>query len=155
MLQKLFRATAIAIFLTLLAVNTPVQAQTPAWSTLGYHTVLPGQTLFCIARAYGVSPWSIASYNGIIHPNVIYPGRALAIPNAYATVPAGPTCARQFPEPAPGVCTCRAYHTVITGETLSHISLRYGANMWRIAACNGITNLNYIQIGQVLCIPTS
>jgi LysM repeat protein len=155
MLQKLSRAVLVAVFVTLLAVNAPVQARPLTWSTLGYHTVLPGETLYCIGRAYGVSPWSIASYNGITSPNVIYPGTVLAIPNAYATLPAGPTCARQFPTPAPSVCTCSAYYTVVTGDNLSRIALFYGVNMWRIAACNNIINLNYIQIGQVLCIPAS
>jgi len=44
---------------------------------------------------------------------------------------------------------------VVSGENLSRISLRYGVDMWRIAQCNGILNLNYIKIGQVLCIPGS
>lgn len=155
MFRKLFGAVLVALFVTGLVAGSPVQARPLTWSTIGYHTVLPGETLYCIGRGYGVSPWSIASYNGIASPNVIYPGAVLAIPDVYATLPSGPTCARQFPAPMPGVCTCMAYHTVVTGENLYRISLHYGVNMWRIAACNGITNLNYIQIGQVLCIPTS
>jgi putative chitinase len=123
-----------------------------AWSTICTHVVKPGETIYCIARAYGVDPWAIAAYNGITNPNLIYSGQVLAIPNAYAALPAGPTCAAQCP--APPACTCTAYHTVVTGNNLYRISLYYGVSMWRIAQCNAIYNLNYIRVGDVLCIPT-
>jgi LysM repeat protein len=153
--RRLSRSVLFAVFITLLAVGLPVHAKPEALVTLGYHTVQPGETLYCIGRAYGVSPWAIATYNGIANPNVVYPGWVLAIPAAYAALPAGPTCARQFPAFGPGTCACAAHHTVVTGENLYRISLHYGVSMWRIAECNGIVNLNYIRVGQVLCIPAS
>jgi LysM repeat protein len=155
MLRKSFLPVLVSLFVILFAVGSPVHAKPEAWGVLGYHTVRPGETLYCIGRAYGVSPWAIASQNGIVSPNVIHPWQVLAVPNAPAALPAGPTCARQFPAPGPAVCACAAYHTVVTGENLYRISLHYGVSMWRIAECNGIVNLNYIQVGQVLCIPTS
>ena len=155
MVYRLSRSVLIAVFISLLAVGLPVHARPEASVTLGYHTVQPGETLYCIGRAYGVSPWAIASHNGVANPNVVYPGWVLAIPDAYAALPAGPTCARQFPAPGPGTCTCATHHTVVTGDNLYRISLHYGVSMWRIAECNGIVNLNYIRVGQVLCIPAS
>jgi LysM repeat protein len=153
MFRKLSVSVLVAVFIALLAVGSPVNAKPLGWTTLGYHTVQPGETLYCIGRAYSVSPWAIASHNGIVSPNAIYPGWVLAIPDAHAVLPGGPTCARQFPSPGPAPCACAAYHTVVTGENLYRISLHYGVSMWRIAECNGIINLNYIQVGQVLCIP--
>jgi hypothetical protein len=41
------------------------------------------------------------------------------------------------------------------GENLYRISLRYGVSMWRIAQCNSIYDLNYIRVGDVLCIPAT
>ena len=148
----------VAVGVLLAVVSSPVYASPAAWTTIGQHVVKPGETLFCIARAYQVSPWSISAHNGIVNPNRIYPGQVLAIPNAYTSTPAGPTCAAQFPPtpvPPPPACTCVTSHMVASGENLSRISLRYGVDMWRIAQCNGILNLNYIKIGQVLCIPGS
>jgi spore germination protein len=143
----------LVLVLVFLLVATEVAAAAPMeWSILGYHVVRPGETLYCIARAYGVSPWAIANQNGILSPNYIYPGMTLAIPNAYASLPPGPVCPAQFggwPDP----CMCIAYHTVAYGDTLTRISLWYGVNMWTIAECNGIYNLNYIRAGSVLCIP--
>jgi LysM repeat protein len=43
-------------------------------------------------------------------------------------------------------------HTVVRGENLYRISLRYGVPMWKIQADNGISNPNLIYAGQTLCI---
>lgn len=124
---------------------------------LGYHTVRKGETLFCIARAYGVDPMAIADANGVLTPSLILPGLVLAIPNVPRTLPSGPVCAPQFsdaPEPPVEPPTdCRWHHPVLRGENLFRISLRYGVSMYAIAEANGISNLNLIYASQTLCIP--
>jgi LysM repeat protein len=132
--------------------NTPVPTAVPG-VILGYHTVRPGETLYCIARAYGVDPQAIAVRNGIVNPNLIYVGQVLAIPNVPRLLPSGPVCQRQFGGIPPTPTVCRWYHTVVWGENLYRISLRYGVSMWAIAEVNRIYNLHYIRAGQVLCIP--
>lgn len=129
------------------------QSPTPG-EILGHHVVQPGETLYCIARAYGVDPAAIASTNGIVNPNLIYPGMELAIPNVPKTLPAGRVCPRQFngTEPPPPT-ECRWYHVVTCGDNLYRISLQYGVSMYAIADANNITNLNLIYKGQTLCIP--
>jgi LysM repeat protein len=134
-------------------VHAPTFQSPPPGGILGYHTVQPGETLYCIARAYGVDPWAIASTNGIVNPNVIHAGMVLAIPNVPKTLPAGRVCPRQFggtPPPPPG---CRWHHVVVSGDNLYRISLHYGVSMYAIAEANNITNLNLIYVGQTLCIP--
>ena len=144
--------------------NTPVPGSTltptpsatstpPAGGILGYHTVRSGETLYCIARAYGVDPYAIARQNGILNPNVIRTGQVLVIPNVPRALPSGRVCPRQFDGSTPTPPTCRWHHTVVRGENLYRISLRYGVSMWAIAEVNHITNLNLIFAGQVLCIP--
>lgn len=163
------RALVILTLLTLCFLLVPAVEAAPTeccWPILGQHVVRQGETLFCIGRAYGVDPHAIASTNGIICPNLIYPGVTLNIPDAPATLPVGPTCVRQFevtPTPTPtetpealrcGDCTCREpKHVVACGETLTSIALQYGVNMWSIARCNCMLNLNAIRVGQELCIP--
>jgi LysM repeat protein len=44
------------------------------------HIVRRGQTLYSIARSYGVNMWAIARANGIANPNYIYAGQRLVIP---------------------------------------------------------------------------
>jgi spore germination protein len=144
----------LAVVLTLLVLTVPTAYARPnEWTTICHHVVQPGETIYCIARAYGVAPWAITAHNGIVHPNLIHPGRWLAIPDAYTSVPAGRTCARQCPPWSGYPCTCASYHTIVHGENLYRISRRYGVSMWRLAECNNIYNLNYIRAGDVLCIP--
>jgi LysM repeat protein len=142
----------LAIALTLLLLTTAAAHARPnEWTTIYYHTVRPGETIYCIARGYGVSPAAIAAHNGILHPYLIRPGQVLAIPDAYAWVGPGPTCSPQYGGPYP--CTCSTYHPVVFGDNLYRISLRYGVSMWHIAECNGMYDLHYIRAGDTLCIP--
>lgn len=144
----------LVVVLLLIFTTQAVSAAPSRWAILGYHRVQPGETLFCIGRAYGVDPWAIAWQNGIVNPSRIYPGMSLAIPNAFASLPPGPRCTPQFPIPPTSPCTCVAYYTVVYGDNLTRIGIRFGVSPWRIAECNGIYNLNYIRAGATLCIPS-
>ncbi|MGD1991622.1 MAG: LysM peptidoglycan-binding domain-containing protein [Anaerolineae bacterium] len=147
------RAIAVLLVsLLLILVFAPATSAAPLeWWILGYHVVQPGETLYCIGRAYGVDPWAIAYENGIVVPNYIQPGDVLRIPDAYAYIPPGPVCTAQFGGWAP--CSCSAWYTITPGDTLYGIAFWYGKSMWDIAECNGILNLNYIRAGDTLCIP--
>jgi len=126
----------------------------PAPDILGYHYVRAGDGLYCIARAYGVSPWAIANENGLVYPYYLTVGQKLAIPNVPWQSGSGPICQRQFdgvPPPPPPVC--RATYLVRYGDTLSSIAWRYRTTVWTLAAANHLPNPNWIRAGQWLCIP--
>jgi LysM repeat protein len=162
--------------------NTPIATQPPpVYSIIGYWTVQPGQTLYCIGRYYRVSPWAIAQTNRIPWPYYIYPGQVLAIPNApWYNIPPGPVCypsgtgvtptppAGATPTPPVGATptpsaitptpprppACRYYHYVRWGQTLSGIAWYYGTTIQAIMYANPIiTNPNLIYAGSTLCIP--
>jgi LysM repeat protein len=63
--------------------------------------------LYCIGRAYKITPWSIAKENGIWWPYIIFPSQKLRIPNqVWSPIPSGPICTAQFtpgstPTPTP------------------------------------------------------
>jgi len=145
------------LLVTTTAVAAPSSTEPPP--ILGYHVVQMGETLFCIGRAYQVDPWAIASSNAILNVNSIQPGMELAIPEVAAILPPGPTCTPQFGAPPPPTppplpsCTCRQMHLIVTGQTLYQIATYYGVDMQSIATCNNIQDLNYIRIGDTLCIP--
>jgi spore germination protein len=145
----------LVVGLSLLLLGSGIAYARPQeWPTICTHVVKPGETVWCIARGYGVSPWAIAAHNGVVNPGLIEPGQVLLIPDAPASLPAGPTCARQCSnDDLSWDCPCESYHTVAPGSNLYRISLTYGVSMWRIADCNGILNLNLVQAGTVLCIP--
>jgi len=48
---------------------------------------------------------------------------------------------------------CGVYHTVLAGQNLFRISLRYGVSMRDIAVVNGISDIKVIYVGQRLYIP--
>lgn len=159
---------------TVTSTPTPIVTPIPIGGTLGIHKVRWGETLYCIGRAYQVEPYAIAKANGIWWPNIIFPGQKLAIPNApWGKIPAGPVCNTQFVvapgtpaqptptatpvstivAPTPTATSCRAYHTVRSGETLYRIGVNYGVSYVEIAIVNGIANPRLIYAGQKLCIP--
>ncbi len=126
----------MALLLSLIYVAPAAAA--PAEVVPTWHLVVRGETLFSIGRLYNVSPWSIASANGLANPNRIYAGQWLYIP-------AGPP---YYPYPP-----CGSYYVVQRGDTLLGIARIYGVSAWSIAAANGIYNMNLIYVGQRLYIP--
>ena len=69
----------------------------PQYQVIGQHTVKQGEWLYCIGRAYQVSPWAIAEQNHIPWPYWVYPNQVLQIPAVpWYNIPAGQTCAPQF-----------------------------------------------------------
>ncbi len=106
------------------------------------YVVQVGDTLFSIARRYGVDLNTLAQVNGIMNPAQIYVGQQLTIPSGTAA-PGGSSA----PAPAGGI------HVVQAGETMYSIAARYNTTPWAIAQANGIYNTNYIYAGQRLVIP--
>ncbi len=78
-----------------LAVTSP-----PTAVPIGQHVVQSGETLYCIGRAYGVQPNTIAQANALVSPFTLYLGQVLNIPAVpWAVIPPGPTCKPQFTSP--------------------------------------------------------
>lgn len=116
----------------------PGGAPPPPPSGGSIYIVRRGDTLYSIARRFGVSLQALITANHIRNPNLIYVGQRLIIPGTSGG------------QPAPG---CSAYYRVQRGDTLYSIALRYHRSVWAIAQANGIRNPNVIYAGQLLCIP--
>jgi LysM repeat protein len=132
-------ALVSVLLLTMLPSAAIAAPQTAAMQSSFYYTVKRGDTLYGIARYYGVSAHAIMDANGISNPNRIYVGQRLLIPGGYTP-----------PPPAPG---CAYYHRVQYGQTLAWIATYYGVNVYTLAQVNGIYNINHIHTGANLCIP--
>ena len=113
------------------------------------YRVQPGDTLTAIAARFGTSLASLVSANNIPNPNLIYVGQELVIPDATGGGTGG-TGGGGTGDTGGG--TAGSY-TVQAGDTLSRIAARFGTSVSAIAAANGISNPNYIYVGQVLIIP--
>jgi len=137
----------VALLVPSLHPTEPAQAQ--GGST--QHVVQAGENLYRIALRYGVTWPAIAAANGITNPNLIYVGQVLIIPAPGTTpTPSTPLPGTAVPTTAPST---GGTYTVVAGDTLSRIALRFGTTVQAIVSANGITNPNLIYVGQVLKIP--
>jgi len=105
------------------------------------YTVQRGDTLYSIARRYGMNYLDLAAYNGIVNPHLIRVGQELRIPGG-------------SPTPSPPVSGEIEYR-VQPGDNLFRIALRYNMNYLYLASYNGISNPHLIRVGQVIRIPTA
>ncbi len=110
-----------------------VPGSPPEQSEYIEYVVQPGDTLFSIARRFGVDMQELARLNGITDPSTIYVGQTLRIP---ATA-----------SPARGL------YQVQPGDTLSSIAQRFGISIQALMEANGITDPDQIYVGQLLRIP--
>lgn len=100
--------------------------------------VRPGDTVSHIALRHGSSVAAIREANGLDARATIRAGQHLTVPTTAAPVAA---------VPAPAVT-----HTVVAGDTVSGIALRYGTTTAAIVADNGLDARAFIRVGQVLTV---
>lgn len=94
------------------------------------HVVQPGDYIYKIATAYGVSPEMIITANQLESPDDLVVGQTIVIPNYSAT------------------------HVVTSGQTMYAIARDYGISLASLISANPqIANPNQIQVGQTLFIP--
>jgi LysM repeat protein len=77
----------------------------PPAPIIGRHVVQPGETVFCIARGYGVLPGAIIQANDLPYPSFFVAAfQVLRIPQVqWLNIVAGPVCAPQFTSPFQGL----------------------------------------------------
>ncbi len=123
------------------------------------HSVHHGETLYLIARQYGVTVDQIVQANNLYNVNRIYVGQQLIIPRnntqSYLS-PVQPTRVPQSRLPsAPSKNFGGQYYTVQRGDTLASIAYRFGTTASRLAQANGIVNHSFLYVGQSLFIPVA
>ena len=100
-------------------------------------TVRPGDTLWELARTHGTSERALRALNELPGNGMIYAGQTLRVSGG-GTAAAPASSGRS--------------HRVASGETLSHIALRYGVSQSAIASANGLSG-GRIYAGRTLTIP--
>lgn len=105
------------------------------------HTVRSGDTIYGIARKYGLSQADFVRWNGLVDGK-LYATTRLVLFNP-GTLPGA------------SAATGSQSHTVATGQTLSAIATRYGTTSSAIAKASGLSDVNSIRVGQTLTIPGS
>ena len=91
------------------------------------YVVKKGDTLYSIAKSYGLTVQQLVVANKLANSNLIKIGQVLTIPTTSYTVKAG--------------------------DTLTKIARAHGVTLQQLLAVNTISNPNRIKIGQILKIP--
>jgi LysM repeat protein len=144
--------TAVLVILALVAAPAAAAPNQGPMST-SIHVVRPGETLYSVARWYGVNVYDIAMANHLVNPNVIFAGQRLVIPGGYDNQPPYQAPPAYHPEPYHMPVPSARVYVVRPGETLYSIAMRFGTSVHRLAAANNITNANLIFASQRLVIP--
>lgn len=108
-----------------------------AAASASYHTVSRGDTLYLIAKRYGVSVSSLKAANNL-RSEMLYPGQTLIIPSSGG---------------GSGASTGTRY-IVQPGDTLWKLSVRFGVSIDAIRSANSLSG-DYLHVGQALIIPGS
>ena len=95
------------------------------------HIVQYGENLSTIAAQYGTTWQELARVNALSNPSIIYAGQTLSVTGGQSV-------------PTAGVCV------VEYGDTLSSIAEQFGTTVEHLVSANGISNPDFIQVGQVL-----
>jgi murein DD-endopeptidase MepM/ murein hydrolase activator NlpD len=104
------------------------------------HVMQRGETIYSVARAYGVSYQDILRINGIGDATRVQAGQRIRIPVQAA---AGGT---------PGAL---GEHRVSRGETLSGIARSYGVTLQALLDMNGLLSTYVLKEGDKLTVPSS
>lgn len=96
------------------------------------YTIKSGDTLSSIATRFNTTYQDLARLNNIASPYVIYPNQVIKIKGDNT------------------VANNATTYVVKSGDTLSGIAIKYGTTYQALARLNGISNPNYIYVGQVL-----
>jgi LysM repeat protein len=107
------------------------------------HVLKKGETLYGLAKTYGVSAEAILKANNIADADRIMAGQKLRIPGVAAPAPV----AAQPP--------AAIKHTVAKGETLYGIAKAYGVSLAELRKANGLAETAVIKEGQVLKLPAN
>ena len=127
----------------------PVQAAPTPDSII--HIVQPGETLYLIARQYGVS-WPAIMQANHLPSTTIYAGQALIIPDGQTLSTPAPA-AQTTPLDSTAAAPASTSYTVQRGDSLSAIARQFGLTTPDLIAANPLSNPSLIFAGQVLVIP--
>jgi LysM repeat protein len=119
----------------------------------GTHTVLRNETIFTIAKQYGITAYQIRKLNDL-PDNAITIGQVLKVPGgiiADVQVPKEKQAEAKVKE-TPVVKEESFIHTVATGENIFSIAKKYNLTAYQIRTANKLDD-NNIKVDQKLIIP--
>lgn len=109
------------------------------------YTIAAGDTLFALANRYGTTVAAILRANPGIDPNRLFIGQRICIPVSRPSPTPQP--------PRPGQCPNGFFYTIVAGDTLYRLAIRFNTTVEAILRANPGIDPNRLFVGQRICIP--
>ncbi|TNV68850.1 LysM peptidoglycan-binding domain-containing protein [Trichococcus shcherbakoviae subsp. psychrophilus] len=136
--------------------ETPTTPETPVQAGDAVHVVQSGDTLYAVAKKYGISLVDLLTLNKL-NSNMIYVGDRLVLPDSVVVEEETPaeemeeeTTAPSTPTEKPSDTTTASY-TVVAGDTLYKIANANGLTTSELKSLNTLTS-DTIYVGQKLLL---
>jgi LysM repeat protein len=130
-------APATAVPTTAVPASTPVAGESEGGGEWFLYTLQWGDTLYSLAARYDTTVEAISALNNI-KPDDIQAGQQIKIPQSGGVVP---------PQPGESV-----EYVVQAGDDLNLIATKFGVSVASIVQANGLSNPDFIYVGQKLVI---
>ncbi len=122
------------------------------------YVVAPHDTLYSIARHFGISAAALAAANGLRDPSKLRSGTVLKIPGGSASdihaMAPSPVSISLRPAPvARGIQATATTYVVRPGDTLYSLARTHGVAVLDLTETNHLAAADHIRVGQVLHIP--
>lgn len=121
--------------------------------SMSTYTVVKGDTLFAIARKFGITVAELKSLNGL-KTDTLKIGQALKVPGQTPATPPPPPVKPPVQPPANEPQTSPFKYKVVKGDTLYGISRRFGVSVYFLKKLNNMDSA-VLRVGQVLLIPNN
>ncbi len=138
-MNRLLLALMACVLSVALVIYSPVVTARAQGQTQDY-AVESGDTLLAIAARFNVSVTALQEANAIANPDALQIGQTLTIPSGNTT--------RTNAAGAAGA----AVHTVVSGDTLLGISMKYGVTLKAVLDTNKLDEDALLQIGQRILV---
>lgn len=117
------------------------------------YTVAKGDTLYAIARKFGVTVAELKTLNGL-KTDVLKIGQVLKVPGQTPATPPPPPVKPPVQPPASNTPAPSFKYKVVKGDTLYGISRRFGVTVYFLKKLNNMDSA-VLRVGQVLLIPSN
>jgi murein DD-endopeptidase MepM/ murein hydrolase activator NlpD len=113
-----------------------------------YHVLAKGETLYSLARSYGITVDAIVKANSIADPSRLRPGMKLLIPGAGISAENSGAAAA-----SPGEAGAPLTYKVAKGDTLFSIARSYGVSVDALRKANKLAPSSVLKYGEKLELP--
>lgn len=118
----------------------------PAEPVVVYHTIEAGDTFGGIASKYGTTVSKILELNGATESTIYHPGDKIIVSK---TTPASAP-QKSSTKTSKSSSSKEVYHTIVDGDTLGHLAVKYDTTVKRICELNNMEKDEILKLGRKL-----